>query len=51
VPRLFEQRLQLFVKGWAFDACRAAVTDYRREHAIVDAIEEIDGAGVFWRRN
>jgi O-methyltransferase len=36
---------------WAFDACRAAVTDYRREHAIVDAIEEIDGAGVFWRRN
>ena len=34
-----------------FDACRAAVDDYRRDHGIQDHIESIDWSGVFWRRS
>ena len=30
--------------------CRAAVTDFRREHGITDPIRDIDGSGVYWRR-
>jgi hypothetical protein len=30
--------------------CREAVEDYRRKHGIADEIEEIDWAGVYWRR-
>lgn len=35
----------------AIDACRQAVTDYREEHRISADIVEIDGTGVFWRKN
>jgi O-methyltransferase len=33
-----------------FEACRAAVHDYRREHGIADEIIDIDGSGVYWRK-
>jgi len=33
------------------DACKEAVHDYRREHAVTEPIERIDYAGVFWRRS
>jgi O-methyltransferase len=32
------------------EACRAAVHDYREAHAITEAIVDIDGTGVFWRK-
>jgi hypothetical protein len=31
--------------------CRAAVTDFRRDRSITDAIKDIDGSGVYWRRH
>lgn len=34
----------------AYEACRDAVHDYRREHDITDPIETIDWGGAFWRR-
>jgi O-methyltransferase len=34
----------------AISACRQAVTDYRKEHAITAEITEIDGTGIFWRK-
>ena len=34
----------------AYEACRDAVHDYRREHHIADPIERIDWVGAFWRR-
>lgn len=34
----------------AIDACRQAVTDYRERHEISAEIVEIDGSGVYWRR-
>ncbi len=30
--------------------CRQAVDEYRREHAITEPIVDIDGSGVYWRR-
>jgi O-methyltransferase len=34
----------------AIPACRQAVTDYREEHHIVDAIVNIDQDGVYWKK-
>ncbi len=34
----------------AIAACRAAVTDYRREHGIDEPIYRIDDSGVHWQR-
>jgi O-methyltransferase len=34
----------------SLDQCREAVEDFRREHCIVEPIEEIDWSGVRWRR-
>jgi O-methyltransferase len=34
----------------AIDACRQATTEYREKHHITDTITEIDGTGVFWRK-
>ena len=34
----------------AIDACRKAVTDYRQQRKISDEITDIDGTGVFWRK-
>ena len=35
----------------AIDGCRQAVTDYRAKHDVAEAIVEIDGTGVFWRKD
>jgi O-methyltransferase len=35
----------------AIAACQKAVTDYRQKHQILAEITEIDGSGVFWRKN
>ena len=32
------------------EACRAAVHDYRARHGITEAIVDVDGSGVWWRR-
>jgi O-methyltransferase len=32
-------------------ACRSAVSDYRAEHGISDAIKDIDGSGAYWRKS
>jgi O-methyltransferase len=34
----------------AINACRQAVTDYREQRGISSEITEIDGSGVFWRK-
>lgn len=34
----------------AYEACRDAVHDYRREHGITEPIERIDWTGAWWRR-
>ncbi len=34
----------------AYEACRDAVHDYRRKHAVAEPIERIDAIGAFWRR-
>jgi O-methyltransferase len=34
----------------AIEACRKAVTDYRQQHEVTDEIIDIDGSGVFWRK-
>ena len=34
----------------ALDSCKQAVTDYRTKHGITAEIKEIDGTGVFWRK-
>lgn len=40
----------LIVDDFGFPNCRAAVEDYRREHGIVEEIEQVDWTGVYWRR-
>jgi O-methyltransferase len=40
----------LIVDDYALDGCRAAVQDYRREHAITEPIEQIDWTGAYWQR-
>jgi O-methyltransferase len=39
------------VDDYRLETCRAAVTDYRREHAITEPIVPIDDDAVFWRRD
>lgn len=35
----------------SYEACRRAVDDYRGRNGIDEEIVDIDGSGVFWRRN
>jgi O-methyltransferase len=35
----------------AVEGCRRAITDYREAHRVTEPIEEIDWAGVFWRKD
>lgn len=35
----------------AVAACKAAVTDYRKAHAIEDEISDVDGWAVYWRKS
>jgi O-methyltransferase len=34
----------------AVPACKQAVDDFRREHAITAKMEEIDWTGVYWKK-
>ncbi len=49
-PRLSERGFCIIDDYHPIPACRQAVTDYRRAHGISDQINEIDGSGVFWRK-
>jgi hypothetical protein len=40
----------VIVDEYNLPACRRAVDDFRDRHGIVDEMEDIDGAGVFWRK-
>ncbi len=40
----------VIIDDFHIPACRAAVSDYRRDHGITEEMESIDWAGVFWRR-
>jgi hypothetical protein len=35
--------------GW-LDGCRQATDDFRHQRGISQALQEIDGAAVFWRK-
>ena len=39
----------VIVDDFVLPACREAVVDFRARHNIVDPLEEIDGAAVFWQ--
>lgn len=42
----------IIIDDWgAVKGCKEAVLDYRKEHGIVDEIENIDWTGVFWRKS
>jgi Macrocin-O-methyltransferase (TylF) len=40
----------VIVDDYLVDVCREAVAEYRAEYDITEPIREIDGVGVFWRR-
>ncbi len=41
----------LIVDDWgAVEGCRKAVLDYRQQHGITEEIIDIDGLGVYWKR-
>ena len=40
----------IVVDDYILPPCRMAVTDFRTRMGIVDAIEEVDGAAVYWRK-
>lgn len=50
-PRLSRQGFCIIDDYHAIAACRKAVTDYRESHGIAAEITEIDGTGVFWRKD
>jgi hypothetical protein len=41
----------VIVDDWILHRCRQAVTEFRAEHGIDEEIREIDGSGVYWRRD
>lgn len=41
----------VIVDDYVLDVCQRAVGDYRAEHGITDPIREIDGVGVYWRKD
>lgn len=49
-PRLSPGGFCIIDDYHAFEACKAAVTDYRVERGVNDEIIEIDGSGVLWRK-
>lgn len=40
----------LIADDYSIDACREAIEDFRREHAITEEIHHVDWTGVVWRR-
>lgn len=49
-PRLSDGAFCIIDDYHAISACHQAVTDYRQKHRISADITEIDGSGVFWRK-
>jgi O-methyltransferase len=49
-PRLSAGGFCIIDDYHAISACRQAVTDYRERFNISDEITEIDGSGIFWRK-
>ena len=42
----------IIIDDWgAVKACQQAVIDYRKQNGISEEIKEIDGIGVYWRKN
>ncbi len=41
----------IIVDDYLLPACCQAVNDFRKERAINDAIQDVDGAAVYWRRS
>ncbi len=41
----------VIVDDYILAGCRRAVDDFRDREGIIDLIEDIDGAGVFWRKS
>jgi O-methyltransferase len=41
----------LIIDDWSLKGCQRAVLDYREMNKIKDAIIEIDGTGVYWRKS
>lgn len=41
----------IIVDDFILEACRGAVLDFRKKHLIDAAIQEIDGAGIFWQKD
>ncbi len=40
----------VIVDDYSIPACREAVTDFRRNHAISEQLQEVDWTAVRWRR-
>jgi O-methyltransferase len=40
----------VIIDDYILAACRQAVQDFRKRYGVLEAIHEIDGAGVFWRK-
>jgi hypothetical protein len=40
----------VIVDDYILPACRKAVDDFRRDHAIEAPMEDVDGAAVFWEK-
>jgi len=38
------------IDDYALKGCREAVDDYRKEHGIIEPLENVDWSGVFWRK-
>jgi O-methyltransferase len=50
-PRLSRHGFCIIDDYHAIGACRQAVTEYRESHGIAAEITEIDGTGIFWRKD
>lgn len=40
----------VIIDDFAFEPCRQAVEDFRRQEGITDPIQQVDWTGVYWRR-
>jgi O-methyltransferase len=49
-PRLASRGFCI-IDDYYLPTCSKAVQDYRKDHQIVEPIQEIDGVGVFWRKS
>ena len=41
----------LIIDDYALTGCKAAITDYRAEHAITSDIVQVDWTGAYWRKD